>query len=118
MWFYYTGLRLVSVANKREHWSKRAKRTKEHRAIALAAVHGSVHDPALLLQVTAVRITRIAPRQLDGDNLQSSAKALRDGIADALGINDNDPRIEWQYAQEKGAPKQYGVRIELLKGTT
>ena len=58
-----------------------------------------------------VTITRLGPRKLDSDNLATSAKGLRDGIADKLGVDDGDERITWCYAQEKS--KTYGVRIEI-----
>jgi len=96
-------LRIVSVANLREHWSKRAKRAKAHRAAAIA-----VPQHPLPCVVT---IIRIAPRMLDDDNMQSGAKALRDGIADRLGVKDNDPRVQWLYRQERGDPKQYLVHV-------
>lgn len=102
---------LPSVANLREHWSKRSRRAKHHRLVGLAAGRqlsarlDGHHD------VVAVTITRIAPRALDDDNLASACKALRDGIADALGVRDNDPRVAWRYAQERGKPA--AVRIEI-----
>jgi hypothetical protein len=60
-----------------------------------------------------VRITRLGPRSLDeDDNLNISAKHIRDGIADALGVNDGDKtKISFSYAQEKS--QQYGVRVEI-----
>ena len=39
--------------------------------------------------------------------------AVRDGIADALGIDDRDKRITWRYGQQRGAPLQYAVRVVL-----
>jgi len=61
-----------------------------------------------------ITLTRIAPRRLDpGDNLNSSMKAVRDGIADALGIDDGDARLTWKYAQRKGNPKEYAVEVEV-----
>lgn len=98
-------LRIESCANLREHWAKRAKRAKEHRLAALAV-------PKQVLPCT-VTITRVAPRALDDDNLQGGCKALRDGIADRLGVKDNDDRVVWRYSQEKGKPKEYAVRVTL-----
>lgn len=98
-------LRIASVANLREHWAAKAKRTKAHRTAALA-----IKPHPLPCVVT---LTRIAPRALDDDNLRSAFKALRDGIADRLGIADNDPRVEWRYAQERGKPKEYAARVEI-----
>lgn len=106
-------IRTVSEANARGHWSKKAKRAKGQRHIAWAHVFsfGTAKRRECLPGV--VTLTRIAPRALDGDNLQSALKAVRDGVADALGVNDADPRVTWQYAQERGKARQYGVRVEI-----
>lgn len=87
----------VSEANRRDHWTTRAKRAKAHRKTAWAMC------PAVGLPVV-VTLTRIGARLLDDDNLRGALKACRDGIADRLGVPDNDPRIEWRYAQQRGAP--------------
>lgn len=60
-----------------------------------------------------VTLTRIALRKLDDDNLSRSFKAIRDQIADQMGINDGSDLFTWKYAQERGTPKQYAVRIEI-----
>lgn len=95
-------LRIVSVMNVREHWSRRHKRAQAHRRAALAVPKARVP--------CTVKLTRIGLRPLDGDNLQAGLKALRDGIADRLGVDDADPRVAWEYAQERG---EYAVRIEI-----
>jgi len=101
-------IRTYSKLNGREHWAKRARRTKaERRAAFLMVPSYAVAEP------TTVTLTRIAPRRLDGDNLQGSFKAVRDAVADRMGIDDADPRVTWRYAQEKGAPKEYAVRVEI-----
>jgi len=58
-----------------------------------------------------VRIVRIAPSGggLDGDNLSSSCKNVRDAIAAWFNVDDATKLIEWVYAQEVGP---WGVRIE------
>jgi len=66
--------------------------------------------PALPVAIT---ITRIAPRMYDKDNNVASLKATIDAIAEWLNVDDRDPRITWTYAQERGAPKAYAVRIEV-----
>lgn len=96
-------LRLVSGANAREHWAVRAGRAKAHRTACLLV-------PACDVPCV-VTLTRLGPRELDSDNLAISAKHVRDGIADRLGVNDNDPRVVWLYAQERA--KEYGVRVEI-----
>lgn len=98
-------LRIESCANKREHWATRARRTKQHRLAALAV-------PAHPLPCV-VTLIRVAPRALDGDNLQSGFKALRDGIADRLGVKDNDPRVAWKYDQVRGKAKEYAARVSI-----
>lgn len=68
--------------------------------------------PAAGLTIT---LTRIAPRKLDGDNLQRSLKAIRDGVADVLRIDDGNERLGWRYEQRpavKGESK-YAVRVAL-----
>jgi crossover junction endodeoxyribonuclease RusA len=103
-------LHLCSVANIREHWSDRARRTKSQRyGVAAAAVAFGLGP--IIGEVT-VKFTRIAPRMLDTDNLAAAFKAIRDGVADAMGLrDDNDERVTWQYAQEKG--KHSIVRVEV-----
>jgi hypothetical protein len=103
-------LRIESTLNKREHWSARAKRASKQRSDAHAMVwfeRKSVSLPC------AVHLTRVAPRSMDDDNLAGGFKSVRDGVADALGINDNDDRVTWAYAQARGKPRQYAVRIEF-----
>ena len=58
-----------------------------------------------------VEIIRVGPRRLDDDNCAYSAKQIRDGIADAIGIDDGSPRYTWKYSQEKS--KDYSVRIVI-----
>ena len=102
-------LRTVSESNQREHWSRRAERARGHRLTAALVVR-SQRLPALPV---VVMLTRIAPRALDDDNLRGALKAVRDGVADALGVDDRDPRVTWAYGQAKGAPRAYGVQIAV-----
>ena len=99
-------IRVESVANKREHWAVKARRTQTHRHLACAL---TPYHPLPVI----VTITRIAPRELDDDNLQYGCKALRDGIADRLGVDDRDKRVEWRYAQAKGKPHEYAAHVKL-----
>lgn len=103
-------LRLQSVNNVREHWAARAKRRKSQRGPTTLAVAYYAREIGL---PAAVTLTRVAPRSLDGDNLQASFKSIRDGIADAFGVDDRDLRITWHYAQRRGAPKEYAVEIAI-----
>lgn len=100
-------IRTVSGMNVREHWGKKARRVRSEREAACLIFPYGVKLPCV------VTFTRIAPRELDGDNLQSSMKGIRDGVADKLGIDDRDARVVWRYQQRYGKPKEYAVLVEV-----
>jgi hypothetical protein len=106
-------IRTWSVNGSRGHWSRFHKRAKEQRTATHAAVRslilGALIRPRLPVVVT---LTRLAPRALDDDNLRGSLKALRDGVADAMGVNDNDPAVTWEYGQDRRS-KSYAVRVRI-----
>ena len=107
-------MKIVSVANMRLHWAVKAKLTRDQRTrtrMSWAAVSQS--SGLEMLPVTVV-LTRVAPRRLDGDNLQSGFKAVRDGVADWLGVDDGDQRLDWQYCQRSAGVKVYRVEIEVV----
>ena len=110
------GLRLVSEANMHEHWRKRSARAKHQRAVCSAAIGAAIRAGKWTLPLR-VTIVRIAPRALDSDNAVGAAKHARDGIADALAAiglrDDRDARVTWLVGQERGKPREYGVRIIL-----
>jgi hypothetical protein len=92
------------------HWAARARTRATQRQIAGLAFRSAMGRRALLPCV--VTLTRLAPSSgLDDDNLRASFKSVRDGIADALGIDDRNPLVTWAYGQERA--KSYGVRIEM-----
>ena len=68
-----------------------------------------------------VKLTRISPRSFDCDNLVGGFKYVKDAIAEyihpnlAIGRADDDDLIKWEYAQEKGEPKHYAIRIEITR---
>jgi hypothetical protein len=100
-------LRLESLSNVREHWAVRHKRAKAHRKAAYLTC--KAHPVPCV-----VTITRIAPRALDDDNLRHAVKAVRDGIADRLGVDDRDPRVKWRYVQTRSArPKHYSCLVQI-----
>lgn len=93
-------VKTVSIANVREHWSKRAKRAKLHRETArlvLRQHHRPIGD-------VTVRMVRVGARRMDSDNLAGALKACQDGIADWLGRDDADPSITWIREQQIGRP--------------
>lgn len=97
-------IRAVSTLNMREHWGAKARRAKAHRRATLAV-------PTMPVPCT-VTLVRLGKRRLDGDNLQGALKAVRDGVADRLGVDDADPRVRWEYGQE--IAKGYAVRVEIV----
>lgn len=109
----------VSESNKHEHWHVSSKRhTTQKWAVKAAFNNLTIPLPCI------VKLSRISPRLLDDDNLSTSFKWIRDQIAECIivphctdpikraGNYDNDPRITWQYAQEKGKPQR--IRIEIF----
>ncbi len=101
-------IRTVSEANQREKWRDRYKRTSHQRGIVMLIL-GYRRNLPLPLRVV---LTRLSPRSLDTDNLAISNKAIRDQVAEWLGVNDRDPRVLWEYQQEKN--KDYSVRLQIF----
>jgi hypothetical protein len=113
-------LQTVSETNTHTHWRARQRRAKLQRETVEAylwealALEGHAWPGDVPL---TVRLTRVSPRLLDDDNLQGSQKAIRDGVADFLGIDDRDPRVRWRYAQRRGGVREYGVCIAIAPTT-
>lgn len=106
-------IQLVSEANTREHWAKKARRARAQRAAALMAVRAHANGRKLTAPFV-VTLTRISPRGLDDDNLARAFKAVRDGVAEALNVDDGDERrIRWAYRQERGIAKQHAVMVQI-----
>jgi crossover junction endodeoxyribonuclease RusA len=110
-------VRTVSEANNREHWGAKARRAKQQRGLAALVIRQAINAGYIvprtiaMSEKTEIKLTRVGKRKLDSDNLARSCKAVRDGIADAIGIDDGDERLEWIYAQEIG--KEYAVRVSI-----
>ena len=124
-------IKTVSEANQRGiHWAK-TKRFANQRAVVKARLWAHVAEERAALEhgyarvAFVVTLTRISPGTLDReDNLPSAFKAIKDSVAECLGIDDRDPRVEWRYAQEKrtrsrktAALPPYAVRIEIEAAT-
>lgn len=112
-------IRTVSEANTRGHWAARASRVKRQRTTTALTLRSCATGRTRLPCV--VSLVRVAPRALDDDNLRGALKAVRDELAVWLGLplnrrgqaDDSDPRVRWEYAQERGSPRQYAVRVEI-----
>lgn len=106
---------LPSVANLREHWGAKARRTKKLRrdARVVCAAFTPWHAIAAVRAFGArITLTRVAKRRYDQDNLSAAFKPIQDGIADALGMNDGSRLLEWVYADEAGQTDLVRVTIE------
>ncbi len=116
-YFMYT----TAEGNARGHHMVVYKRGKAQKAMATLQCRAAFGIPAPEPPL-GVKLTRIGVKLLDeGDNLTSSLKATRDGVAKYLG-QDDGPEIPifWDYGQEISGPKKlkaqrYAVRIELMK---
>lgn len=113
-------LKTVSESNFHGSWRARAGRTKKTRHLVGLVTSSGLKTQRKLLESLGegkklrVLLVRISPRSLDDDNLRGCLKATRDSVSDALGLpNDRDPRVLWEYGQEKGKPKEYAVRITI-----
>lgn len=112
-------LKTVSEANSRSHYMAKAKRVRAQRGASKWACGPTLSEYRVglakgYISRVAVLLERIAPSSgLDDDNLRSSLKAVRDGVADALEIDDRDQRVQWTYGQERGKPREYAVRITV-----
>jgi hypothetical protein len=97
---------------------QRKERTSQHNVTCLlvrAAMHSAGLKPYQLVPCL-VTLTRISSGRLDPhDGLPSACKFLCDGIAEALGIDDGKGPVRWEYAQERGKPRQYGVKVRIQK---
>jgi hypothetical protein len=109
-------VRTVSETNAREHWAKRHKRRAGIRTAVGLVVAGALAGSKVSAPCE-VQLTRHAPSAgLDDDNLVSSLKSARDAVADALGVNDRDPRITWRYAQTRSKAGKWAVEVAIIRG--
>lgn len=107
-------VRTVSEPNMREHWATRHKRAKAQRAQAYWYARSAA--PSWSQKACLIRLTRVAPRELDSDNLACALKAIRDGITDGLGRKNDRDDLLWEYAQKKGKANSVLVHIMEVKG--
>lgn len=114
-------VRLINQSNARHgSWHARARKAKTVRHIAAMQVRSELRTNSLAwarlivgpeARDLVVRLVYVGPRKLDDDGVVSAVKSLRDGVADALKINDADPRVVWVPDQEIG--DVYGAMVEV-----
>ena len=104
-------VKIISTANARLNRFKLASMNKSHRMAARNAMAQVAQAPALPLTIV---LTRIGPKTLDTDNLAGGFKAVRDGIADWLGVDDGSSQLDWQYLQRSAGAGVYAVEVEVI----
>lgn len=129
------GLKTRNEKNATDKWSPRvpsrispsrmvrapsgaSQRVKKHRWLAkhLTLAKLTTFQRLTLSAGCSCKLTRVSPRRLldASESCSSALAAVRDGVSDALGIDDRDAAegglIEWSYEQEQGPA---AVRIEL-----
>lgn len=111
-------VRTFSEANMRDHWRKRAERARGQRDLACktALTHprwSRVKYNAKYYGCTIELIRMGKTKKMDDDNLVRSLKAVRDGIADALLLDDGDIQLTWKYDQSI-KNKKYSVICRVV----
>lgn len=112
-------LTLPPRSNARGKWAKHADTYAEQRRVGVLvgrAARRASPVVAVLTWPLVVRIVREAPRQLDDDGAITAAKSLRDGIADAFGINDRSNLVAWLVDQEKAKAPTVLVEVYVMRG--
>lgn len=130
-------IKTISEANCSEHWTKKSKRHKNQQVFVKMALDVFVKSCRLPCKI---KMTRLSRNFFDDDNVVSSLKYLRDEISEHIarlnmtpeerekykefyvtkkgsvrrkkGHFDNDPRMKWEYAQEKYFRPSVRVCIE------
>lgn len=111
-------IKVQSEQNMREHWAIANKR-HQNQKLAIRSFM-DIDSPEITMPCT-IKLIRIAPREMDEDNVIYSFKYVKDQIADyikpglAPGRADDDKRMTWLYSQEKGEPRYYAIRIEITR---
>lgn len=99
-------------------FAKAARRKKERESARLCTLvaFGRCTPPILLptgTWIPAVTIVRLSAGVLDSDAAPAALKSVRDGIADALGINDGSDAVTWKYDQKKCKRGAFGVEVTI-----
>lgn len=90
-----------------------ARRKKERNAAKLCTIAAIPPGWLLLYGRGEAVLTRLSAGHLDGDGLQAALKSVRDGVADALHVDDGSQAVKWEYAQRKCKRGEFGVEVEI-----
>lgn len=131
--FAVQGLRLVNALNAREDWRARHRRVRAERVAVFRAAPGE--SDAFLVERTCgsklriqwltrpepplvCSLTRVYPprgKEMDTDGLAASFKAVRDAVAELLGVDDNPKSgVTWEYHQIRGSAWAVVIDIDSV----
>ena len=80
--------------NKRLHWSRKSRAARLYRNMCLVLTKSAIessdyHYAGVGKMVLSIEFCPPDKRRRDDDNMLASFKSGRDGVADALGVDDN-----------------------------
>lgn len=95
--------------NARVHWAKKARITKAYRELCFYMAKDKKLKPGHIMKMTFHPPDN---RRRDDDNMIASFKAGRDGVADAVGVDDAQFKLQF----ERGYVKTGGaVVVEIVE---
>lgn len=102
---------VVSEANLRDNRFVHSRRVRQQRELAgkYCKMRLGRREWPGRYRIVLTRLKGYRQRDYDDDNLRPAFKAVRDGIAQYLAIDDGSKRLTWEYRQEKGGKP--GVRV-------
>jgi hypothetical protein len=110
---YVLPLKTKNPTNNRQHWRTVWRRAKVERSTSCTLTKLKINESGMRLPVVAT-LTRFSFGELDDDGLRSALKSVRDGIADAFGVDDSSKSaLRFLYAQEKCKRGAFCVRVTL-----
>lgn len=102
--------RMAAVIRTRERAMHRESALMHtRRALAIAKLSPDALVPCV------VKLTRVSAGTMDTDGLAASQKGVRDGIAEALCVDDGSSAISFVYAQRKGPQKKHSVDVIIAR---
>ena len=103
-------IRVRSEGNQREHHFAVHERKKRQKGSTKLVFGAHLAQRPDLKPPFVVTLTRVGLRTMDDDNVAFAFKAIRDQIAECLGIDDGDvARLRFRYGQRLA--KEYAVEI-------
>lgn len=116
-------IEIFNEANQaNQHWRIKSKR---HNAQNFSVQHYLKNVCNFKNMPIHLKLIRISPRMLDcEDNLPYAFKWVKDTLANMLipglqwGRADDSDLLTWSYGQNKGKPKEKGMRLEVYERDT